>query len=346
MREPRRRPGSRGVVRFRATALLYLYLLAMAVPRFAAALEPTALESGAPSGPPELVPHPSGVFRYPCDDCEAFRILSPASPYMRGADVEHLQEMLIAVGVLEGPADGIYGPLTWRAISAVQAQHGMKADGVVNLHTWALIQGLEVDGEEETAARPPPAGFTSILIDAQRLTLTVFADEEVWGRFSIAAGKAGTPTPLGEWRVVSKGVWARGFGTRWMGLSVPFAAYGIHGTSNPGSIGSNASHGCIRMRNADVEKVYPLVSLGTPVKIVGTPRTHFGELPRLIRPGYVGSDVMVLQAKLKELGLYHLRIDGRFEGATLRALREFQWSRLLPVTGLADKATRGALGMP
>ncbi|MDQ6717395.1 MAG: L,D-transpeptidase [Gemmatimonadota bacterium] len=43
--------------------------------------------------------------------------------------------------------------------------------------------------------------------------------------------------------------------------------YGIHGTDHPESIGQSVSHGCVRMRNEDIEKLYPMVPVGTPVFI-------------------------------------------------------------------------------
>lgn len=43
--------------------------------------------------------------------------------------------------------------------------------------------------------------------------------------------------------------------------------YGIHGTDHPESIGQSVSHGCVRMRNEDIEKLYPMVPVGTPVYI-------------------------------------------------------------------------------
>ena len=43
--------------------------------------------------------------------------------------------------------------------------------------------------------------------------------------------------------------------------------YGIHGTNEPESIGHAASHGCVRLRNEDVEKLYDMVAVGTPVYI-------------------------------------------------------------------------------
>ena len=41
----------------------------------------------------------------------------------------------------------------------------------------------------------------------------------------------------------------------------------IHGTNNPGSIGGYVSHGCIRMHNQDIQTLYSMVSVGTPVVV-------------------------------------------------------------------------------
>ena len=43
--------------------------------------------------------------------------------------------------------------------------------------------------------------------------------------------------------------------------------YGIHGTDQPQSIGQSVSHGCVRMLNEDIERLYPMVAVGTPVYI-------------------------------------------------------------------------------
>lgn len=43
--------------------------------------------------------------------------------------------------------------------------------------------------------------------------------------------------------------------------------YGIHGTDHPESIGQSVSHGCVRLRNEDIERLYPMVAVGTPVYI-------------------------------------------------------------------------------
>ena len=105
--------------------------------------------------------------------------------------------------------------------------------------------------------------------------------------FSIAVGMPAYPTPLGRYRVISKeknptwdppnSPWAKGLGpvppgpgnplgTRWIGTSAP--AIGIHGTPQPWTVGTRASHGCIRMYMSQVEWLYERVRVGTPVFIV------------------------------------------------------------------------------
>ena len=54
-------------------------------------------------------------------------------------------------------------------------------------------------------------------------------------------------------------------GPRWIGLDKK--GFGIHGTNEPRSIGRSASHGCIRLRNREVEEFFRMVSVGDVVKI-------------------------------------------------------------------------------
>ena len=53
-------------------------------------------------------------------------------------------------------------------------------------------------------------------------------------------------------------------GTRRLALG---DGYGIHGTDHPETVGQSVSHGCVRMRNEDIERLYPMVAIGTPVYI-------------------------------------------------------------------------------
>ena len=51
--------------------------------------------------------------------------------------------------------------------------------------------------------------------------------------------------------------------TDWAGGGI----IGLHGTNDPSSIGDRKSHGCIRMYNSDIEKLVPVLPLGTPIEI-------------------------------------------------------------------------------
>jgi lipoprotein-anchoring transpeptidase ErfK/SrfK len=92
-------------------------------------------------------------------------------------------------------------------------------------------------------------------------------------------GAASTPSPIGTFTIVNRipnptyyrpgkvvgpGA-ANPLGTRWIGLSEK--GYGIHGTDNPRSIGYAKSHGCIRLRNADVERLFERVRAGDVVEL-------------------------------------------------------------------------------
>ena len=121
----------------------------------------------------------------------------------------------------------------------------------------------------------------TVLVSLVDRKLAVIEDGVVIATFQVAVGADVTPSPTGEFKVVSRvqnptyyhpgNVIPAGknnpVGTRWLGLSQK--GYGIHGTNAPGSIGHAASHGCIRLRNSDVEKLFTMVQVGDTVKIRG-----------------------------------------------------------------------------
>ena len=121
----------------------------------------------------------------------------------------------------------------------------------------------------------------TVLVSLVDRKLAVIEDGVVVATFQVAVGADVTPSPTGEFKVVSRvenptyyhpgTVIPAGknnpVGTRWLGLSQK--GYGIHGTNAPGSIGQAASHGCIRLRNSDVEKLFTMVQVGDTVQIRG-----------------------------------------------------------------------------
>ncbi len=171
-----------------------------------------------------------------------------------------------------------------------------------------------------------------ILIDISEKKLYLLNNREVIKSYLIASGKLGTPSPIGSWTIVNKARWGGGFGTRWMGLNVPWGRYGIHGTNRPSTIGYNASAGCIRMRNSDVEDLYRHVGHGTPVAIVNGLYGPFGYGPRVLKPGDVGSDVMEVQKRLRLLGYYNMEyLDGKYGPMMERAIYNFQKEHDIPL---------------
>lgn len=106
-----------------------------------------------------------------------------------------------------------------------------------------------------------------IEIDTKKKVLKLFNDNAFIRQYPVTVGKHSTPTPLGHWRIIMKGLWGEQFGGYFMQLSVPLGIYGIHGTNKPWSIGKAVSHGCIRMYNNDAAELYNLVPIDTLVYI-------------------------------------------------------------------------------
>lgn len=114
-----------------------------------------------------------------------------------------------------------------------------------------------------------------IRINLPAFSLQVYHGAERVRDFPIAIGHPSTPTPRGETHLISRVRYPyyremppgpeNPLGSRWLGLTWP--RYGIHGTNQPSAIGTAVSLGCIRMHNRDVEELFNLVSVNTPVRI-------------------------------------------------------------------------------
>ncbi len=165
----------------------------------------------------------------------------------------------------------------------------------------------------------------TIVIQIDEKKLYLLEDDAVVKKYTIASGKPGFSSPIGNWKIVSKGWnWGKGFGSRWLGLNVPWGTYGIHGTNQEWKIGQAVSHGCIRMRNADVKDLFGRVEIGTPVIIRNGPYGPFGMGFKTLEPGQRGADVMAVQKRLKELEYYNGPESGIYGESLKIALHKFQ----------------------
>lgn len=114
----------------------------------------------------------------------------------------------------------------------------------------------------------PVLSHPRIYIDTSARRLALFDGQTAVVSYPVGIGKAVTPTPLGDFYIVSRILHPGGIlGTRWLGLN--YDAYGIHGTNRPESIGHMVSNGCIRLHNHHVETLFDLTPFGTPVHIRG-----------------------------------------------------------------------------
>jgi lipoprotein-anchoring transpeptidase ErfK/SrfK len=165
----------------------------------------------------------------------------------------------------------------------------------VEASTKALVKGLR--GSKRTVklvTRPVAPKVTedklgkTIEVNLSTNRLTFYDGLKVLKTYPVATGQPSFPTPTGTWEIVYKRMhptwtnpapdgWGKDLpksippgpgnplGTR--ALSTSASGILIHGTYASGSIGTYASHGCIRMFLSDVEALYPQVPIGTPVLI-------------------------------------------------------------------------------
>jgi hypothetical protein len=151
-----------------------------------------------------------------------------------------------------------------------------------------LRQPLKALEPTTTLAELRRANATILTVDRSHFKLRLFKNLRLEKTYGIAVGMAGLETPAGTYSIQNKQVdpawhvpnsdWAGALAghvipggapdnplkARWLGI---YNGVGIHGTAEDWSIGSQASHGCIRMHVSDVIDLYPRVPVGTKVLI-------------------------------------------------------------------------------
>lgn len=183
-------------------------------------------------------------------------------------------------------------------LTVVPAEHGRKlrdnlltdelkaavlnanADRTIAARTHSVAP--EVSGEEVAAEYP-----TYLTLERGAYTLRLWKNLKLAKTFTVAVGQVGLETPEGLYHIQDKQVdptwhvpesdWAGDLAgqsippgpsnplkARWMGI---YEGAGIHGTDDTGSLGTAASHGCVRMAVPEVEELYDDVEVGTPIYI-------------------------------------------------------------------------------
>jgi lipoprotein-anchoring transpeptidase ErfK/SrfK len=150
----------------------------------------------------------------------------------------------------------------------------------------ALYAAPAVANGSTTISAPTPVSAATIVTTARRVVvsipdrkLAVIDETGAVDVYDIAVGAPATPSPVGTFTIVNRITHPTYYrpgrvvppgrtnplGTRWMGLSQK--GYGIHGTTDPSSIGHAKSTGCIRLRNQDVERLFERLRTGDVVEM-------------------------------------------------------------------------------
>jgi lipoprotein-anchoring transpeptidase ErfK/SrfK len=149
----------------------------------------------------------------------------------------------------------------------------------------------KANGKKERVDEATAAPTTSVKIDTRTNMLTVHEGEKLLAAYPVTIGSERTVSPLGDWKVrgvaknpnfrydqsmLNKGERSDHFymlppgpnnpvGVLWIALNKK--GIGLHGTSDPDSIGRSASHGCVRLANWDVVRLAGKIKAGVPVQI-------------------------------------------------------------------------------
>jgi L,D-transpeptidase ErfK/SrfK len=130
----------------------------------------------------------------------------------------------------------------------------------------------------------PEVQPSRLIVDLSERQVSLYTDGKLQSTYDIAVGRAGWETPIGKFAILSKipnPSWQHPFtgevmatgaenplGSRWIGFWTDGKhQIGFHGTDQTDLIGQAVSHGCIRMRDGDIQAMFEQVAIGTVVMV-------------------------------------------------------------------------------
>jgi lipoprotein-anchoring transpeptidase ErfK/SrfK len=236
---------------------------------------------------------PSRIWRYATGD-DVHRNLPAQVGYSRAAVNDFVSA---ATKAIDRPAQDATVAPTPSSLNAVPGKDGVAVDQTklrselineINSGNQSTINApVHRTKPQVTTAQLASKYPTYLTIDRGNFTLRLWKNLKLAQSYPIAVGMQGLETPAGVYTINSRIVnpswqvpnssWAGSLAgktippgpqdpikARWLGF---FNGAGIHGTDETSSIGTAASHGCIRMLIPDVIALYPQVPLGTPIYI-------------------------------------------------------------------------------
>ncbi|MDQ3728035.1 MAG: L,D-transpeptidase/peptidoglycan binding protein [Actinomycetota bacterium] len=237
---------------------------------------------------------PTRIWRYATGE-EVYKAIEPSLDYNQAAVTEFVEK--IAAEVHQAPVNASVEP-TSTSIDPVEEQVGYalrqedlreKVTAAVKAPAGRSVKALVQEVEPEVTTEDLAAQYpVYITVDRSSFQLKLWENLELTKTYTVAIGAAGFETPAGGYAIQNKAVdptwnvpdsaWAGKLaGTvvpggaannplkaRWLGF---YDGAGIHGTDDTASLGSAASHGCVRMAVSDVIELYDQVPIGAPIYI-------------------------------------------------------------------------------
>ena len=213
-------------------------------------------------------------------------------PKMQGACVKYalIAPLLIAPFLVVQPGQAAPSPSSpTNSSSPTRPNRAIAANPTIPVpQSPEMVPALPLPplgAAEAFLPKPDPLALIHLQIRLSERRVYIYSRDKVQTSFPVAIGRAGWETPTGSYQVMQKienPAWQHPFtgevippgvdnplGSRWIGFWTDGTNFiGFHGTPTVESVGRPASHGCIRMYDRDVTKLFGMVRVGTPVEVV------------------------------------------------------------------------------
>jgi peptidoglycan hydrolase-like protein with peptidoglycan-binding domain len=178
----------------------------------------------------------------------------------RGTAVTALQQLLTALHYDVGPIDGDFGSQTYHGVVAFQKVNNLIRDGIVGPVTWAAL-------DRPLVPRPKHwhSGY-SVEVNITKQVVYLARQGAVVRILDSSTGKASTPTPTGSFSVYRRIDGWRQSSLGWLWRPNYFyRGFAVHGSTSVPTY--PASHGCVRVTIQAMNRLWPLLRIGTPVHL-------------------------------------------------------------------------------
>jgi len=250
LRTPSPRSWSHRRPRFRAVAVVALALVAALGVQVAGALAANASPAARATSARLATAAPAALLA-------TQPVLRSGS---RGAAVVTLQRRLVALHYDIGGVDGSFGPETFHGVVAFQKVNGLTRDGVVGPRTWAALAHPVVPRPRRTFSG------ISVEVNLTKQVLYLARNGAVIRILDSSTGKSSTPTPVGNFSVQRRiDGWRQSpLGLLWR-PNYFFRGYAVHGSTSVPAF--PASHGCVRVTIAAMNRLWSVLRIGMPVSV-------------------------------------------------------------------------------